>query len=192
MDQELDKTVTSHRNHPRGSSGFDSAPATPSKRPRSRTSSHASKEFNDVNRASEKQVAALRQHVQVLELRIATSERVRQHLESSVKDMSAELDNSDGSKQALQQYRARLAHENEQLAALLAEEADARRAAEAAQVEGIQTVWNRFQDTITEEKRNYARLEESRKALVRSKIISRGGYMSLKPGCRLFNKGLVL
>lgn len=167
MDQELDQDLSYHRNHPRSGSGRESinANATPSKRPRSRASSHSLKD--EPSRVSEKQVTVLKQHVQVLELRIATSERVRQHLEHSIREMSAELEKSDGSKQALQQYRARLSRENEQLAALLAEEADARRAAEAAQVDGIQAVWDKFQQTIAQEKQNYTRLEESRKALVR-------------------------
>jgi myosin heavy chain 9/10/11/14 len=116
-------------------------------------------------------VTALRQHVQVLELKIAASERVRQHLEAAVREMSAELNNTDGSKESLRQYRARLAEENQRLTQLLAEEAEARRAAETAQVGGIQAMWTKFQNTIAEERQNFTRLEESRKALVRHHVL---------------------
>ena len=97
---------------------------------------------------------------------MAASERVRRHLETSLRDMIADLENSDGSKQFLQQYRSRLTKENARLAELLEEEAEARRAAESAQIDGIQAMWTKFQNTITAERENYARLEESRKALV--------------------------
>ena len=43
----------------------------------------------------------------------------------------------------------------------------ARRAAEAAQLDGVQAMWDRFQTTLSQERESYARLEESRKALVR-------------------------
>ncbi|KAJ7595875.1 hypothetical protein C8J56DRAFT_884028 [Mycena floridula] len=46
---------------------------------------------------------------------------------------------------------------------LLAEEAEARRAAEQA---GVQAMWIKFQNTIAEEEKKYLRLEESRKALL--------------------------
>ena len=74
-------------------------------------------------RTSDKQISALRQHVQILELRMAASEYVRRHVESSIWDMTADLENSDGSKHFLQQYRTRLAKENVRLAELLQEEA---------------------------------------------------------------------
>jgi myosin heavy chain 9/10/11/14 len=119
-------------------------------------------------RTSDKQISALKQHVQILELRMAASERVRRHLESSIRDMTADLDNSDGSKHFLQQYRTRLAKENARLAELLEEEAQARRTAEAAQMDGVQAMWNKVQQTMTDERESYSRLEESRKALVSS------------------------
>lgn len=118
-------------------------------------------------RAFDKQVTALKQQVQVLELRMAASERVRRHLETSIRDMTADLENSDGSKQFLQQYRARLAKENARLAELLEEEAQARRTAEAAHMDGVQAMWNKVQQTIADERESYSRLEESKKALVR-------------------------
>jgi myosin protein heavy chain len=105
--------------------------------------------------------------VQVLEIKIGASERVRQHLEASIKEMTADLANSDDSKQALQKYRARLTKENARLAELLAEEAEARRTAEAAKIDGVQAMWIKFENTISEERQNYSRLEESRRALVR-------------------------
>lgn len=115
---------------------------------------------------SDRQITALKQQVQVLELQMAASERVRQHLESSLREMTADLNNSDGSKQSLQDYRSRLAKENARLAELIQEEAEARRAAEAAQIGGVQAMWSKFQNSIDQERQNYARLEESRKALV--------------------------
>ena len=48
----------------------------------------------------------------------------------------------------------------------LQEEAEARREAEAAQLKDIQTMWQKFQTTLLEERESYSRLEESRKALV--------------------------
>lgn len=125
---------------------------------------------SEVNKTAEKQVATLKKHVEVLELKIVASERVRKHLEAAVREMSAELDNTDGSKEALRQYKARLAKENQRLSQLLAEEADARRAAEAAQVGGVQAMWTKFQTTIDEERLNFSRLEESRKALVSDRL----------------------
>ena len=119
-------------------------------------------------RKNDGQVNALKQQVQVLELKMAASDRVRQHLEVSLRELTAELDSSDGSVQSLQQYRGRLAKENGRLAELLEDEAEARRHAEAAQLTGIQEVWNKFQNTIAAERESYTRLEESRKALVRA------------------------
>ena len=118
---------------------------------------------------SDRQVSALKQHVQVLELQMAASDRVRHHLEISLRELTAELENSDGSKQFLQKTRSRLAQENSRLAELLKDEADARRTAEAAQVEGIQAMWAKFQETIAGERGSYLRLEESKKALVSGK-----------------------
>jgi myosin protein heavy chain len=144
---------------------------TPTKKkspPSAPTTPTVDREAQQARANSERQVAALKQHVQVLELQMAASDRVRHHLEISLKELSAELENSDGSKQFLQQYRARLTQENARLAELLKDEADARRTAEAAQVEGIQAMWAKFQKTIASERDSYARLEESRKALVRN------------------------
>lgn len=122
--------------------------------------------------APDRQINALKQQVQVLEIQMAASDRVRRHLETSIREMTSDLENSDGSKQFLQQYRTRLSKENARLAELLAEEAEARRAAEAAQIDGIQAMWTKFQDTISTERDNYARLEESRKALVSALLLS--------------------
>lgn len=112
------------------------------------------------------QVDKLRQQVQALELQMAASTRIRQYLETSLREVTEELQNSDGSKQSFEACRARLAKENARLAELLEEEAEARRAAQAAQLDGVQALWDRFQNTIAQERESYSRLEESRKALV--------------------------
>jgi myosin protein heavy chain len=117
-------------------------------------------------RTSDKEVTVLKQHVQVLEPRMAASERVRRHLETSLRDMTVDFGNGDGSKHFLQQCRYRLAKENARLAELLEEEAEARRTAEAAQMDGVQAMWNKVQQTMANERESYSRLEESRKALV--------------------------
>ena len=116
------------------------------------------------------QVNALKQEVQLLELQMAASTRVRHHLEALLRDMTAELENSDGSKQSLEQYRAKLAREKGKLRELLQDEAEARRAAEAAQLQDVQAMWKKFQNTLVEERESYARLEESRKALVSLRV----------------------
>ena len=99
---------------------------------------------------------------------MAVSDRVRQHLEASLRDMTAELDNSNGTRHSPEQYRGRLSRENGRLAELLQDEVEARRSAEAAQAGGDKELWNKFQNTISGERESYARLEESRKALVSS------------------------
>lgn len=114
----------------------------------------------------DRQASQLRQQVQALELRIVASDRVRQHLESALREMTADLENSDGSKQSLQEHRTKLARENSRLSELMREEAEARRAAEASQMDGIKAMWNKFQNTINTERESYTKLEESRKALV--------------------------
>jgi myosin heavy chain 9/10/11/14 len=129
-------------------------------RPRDERSSAASP------RKSDAQVAALKQQVQVLELRMAASQRVRQHLEASIQALTAELEGSDGSKQFFEQFRQRLARENGRLAELMEDESEARRHAEAAQLDGVQAMWAKFQNMIAAERESYTRLEESRKALV--------------------------
>lgn len=119
------------------------------------------------------QVTALKQEVHLLEIQMAASTRVRHHLEALLRDMTAELDNSDGSKQSLEATRARLAREKAKLAELLQDEADARRAAQAAQLEDVQAMWKKFQNTLLEERESYSRLEDSRKALVRRLAVQR-------------------
>lgn len=172
-DEELERELSARAHQLRNHTGSDVrtlANATPTKRSangrsRSRTRHDAS---SDPSHTPDRnaQVTALKQQVQILELQIAASTRVRQYLEVSLRDLTAELDKSDGSKQSLEQYRIRLSKENARLAELLEEEAEARRAAEAAQLDGIQAMWDKFQNTIADERESYARLEESRKALV--------------------------
>ncbi|KAF8191360.1 nonmuscle myosin heavy chain b [Pholiota molesta] len=129
--------------------------------PRSNTSTPSRKALNsakaglrsdanvDTSRNSDRQVAALKQQLQLLEIQMAASERVRLHLEASF----------------LEQYKARLVQENARLTQLLKEEAEARRSAEASPIDGVNAMWTKFQKAIAEERENYNRLEESRKAL---------------------------
>lgn len=165
-DDALGKEMSSRSRGPRLSSANDLstiANVTPTRR---MVSSNVSFMTPESSRTSDREVAALKQQVQVLEIQMAASDRVRQHLETSIREMTADLENSDGSKHFLQQYRMRLSKENSRLAELLAEEAEARRAAEAAKVDGVQAMWTKFQNSIAAERDNYSRLEESRKALV--------------------------
>ena len=98
---------------------------------------------------------------------MAASDRVREHLENSLNELNAEIDKSDASIHSLEQYKVKMARENKRLLELLEDEREARRAAEAAQIGGDKELWNKFQSTIDGERDSYARLEESRKALVR-------------------------
>lgn len=125
------------------------------------------KDLPEAPRTPDRQVDRLKQQVQVLELQMATGERVRRHLEASLREMTADLETIDGSnKQALQSYKSRIVKENTRLKELLDEEAQARRAKDAAHMDGLQSMWSKFQSTISDEQESYTRLEESRKALV--------------------------
>uniref|UniRef100_A0A8H8CJM1 Nonmuscle myosin heavy chain b n=1 Tax=Psilocybe cubensis TaxID=181762 RepID=A0A8H8CJM1_PSICU len=161
----MKKELSVKSKKPRLSGANELRPSSANSTPR-KASSRGGSRFEDAARASEKQVAALKQQLQLLEVQMAASERVRRHLESSVHDLTVELSKSDGSKQFLEHYRAHLVSENEKLTQLLKEEAEARRTAEAARIDGVQTIWAKFQQTIADERENYARLEESRKALL--------------------------
>lgn len=166
VDDELEKEMSSKVEHSRSSQAnklVAMANLTPK---RSKDVASVSRGSTEV-RPTDKQVADLRQQVQVLEMQMAVSERVRRHLEISLREMTADLENSDGSKQFLQQYRARLAKENARLAELLQEEAATRRAGEAVSIGDVQAMWRKFENTMTEERESYTRLEESRRALVR-------------------------
>ncbi|KZS87343.1 hypothetical protein SISNIDRAFT_303444 [Sistotremastrum niveocremeum HHB9708] len=116
--------------------------------------------------STDRQVGHLRQQVQALELQMITSDRVRKHLESSMRQLMSDLESTDGSKQSLHSSKSRLARENLKLNQLLEEEAEARRTADAAQLDGIKALWTKFQNTITDERESYSKLEESRRALV--------------------------
>lgn len=166
FEREMTSRKTPRRSNANDLQTLANLTPTKNKPPTTPNTPHVDREAQQARAESDRQVVALKQHVQVLELQMAASERVRRHLEISLRELSAELDNTDGSKQFLQQYRARLTKENSRLAELLKDEADARRAAEAAQVEGIQAMWAKFQKTIASERDSYSRLEESRKALV--------------------------
>ncbi|KAI0726107.1 nonmuscle myosin heavy chain b [Fomitopsis betulina] len=169
-DEEMEREM-SVRRHTTGSDGRSLASLTPSKRSIAQANGTRSRKDSQPEAARlqdnrQVQVNTLKQQVQILEIQVAASTRVRQYLEQSLREMTAELENSDGSKQSLELYRARLAKENARLAELLEDEAEARRAAEAAQLNGVQAMWDKFQATIQQERESYTRLEESRKALV--------------------------
>ncbi|EEB90642.1 hypothetical protein MPER_11125, partial [Moniliophthora perniciosa FA553] len=160
VDDEIQRSVPS--SSARRDSTHSRIDSSPSK---SSNKSFSAREHRDSAKSNDGQVAALRQQVEVLEIQMAASERVRHHLESSLREMTSELENSDGSKHFLQQYRARLSRENVRLAELLEDETKARQAAESAQIDGIQAMWAKFQKTLQEERNSYSQLEEARKAL---------------------------
>ncbi|KAI5120077.1 hypothetical protein M0805_002638 [Coniferiporia weirii] len=151
-----------------GASGTRSVMNTPTKATNKPTNGviRGGKDLPAPPKTPDRQVDRLKQQVQVLELQMAASERVRRHLEASLKDMTAELESLDGSKHSLQSYKARLTKENTRLSELLNEEAQARRATEANHLDGLQSMWDKFQSTMAEERESYSRLEESRRALL--------------------------
>ncbi|EJD07825.1 nonmuscle myosin heavy chain b [Fomitiporia mediterranea MF3/22] len=152
-----------------GSSGVRSVTSTPTKSTNKPLNGiiRGMKEVPEAPRTPDHhQVDRLKQQVQVLELQMAASDRVRRHLEASLRDLTAELESLDGSKQSLQSYKARMAKENARLGELLNDEAQARRTSEASHLDGLQSMWDKFQSTISEERESYNRLEESRRALI--------------------------
>ncbi|KIJ56408.1 hypothetical protein M422DRAFT_150276 [Sphaerobolus stellatus SS14] len=169
-DDDLDREMTPRRTGPRKSTELRTyANVTPTKQ----RSSDANGLFRlrkdskaEQPRTPDRQVTALKQQVEVLELRMLASERVRQHLEASLREISAEFENNDGSVQALQAHKARLARERARLAVLLEEEAEARRTSEATQMDGVKAMWDKFQNTIAQERESYTKLEDSRRALL--------------------------
>jgi myosin protein heavy chain len=168
-DEEMERELASRsgRGHSNDNDMHIIANVSPSKTGMNGTRARRASQA-DAPQASERQANALRQQLQVLEVQMATSDRVRQHLEMALHDLTADLDNSDGSKQYLEKTRSRLARENARLAELLEEEAEARRTTESAKMDGVQEMWKKFKATIANEQESYSRLEESRKALVRS------------------------
>ena len=166
-DEEMEREFTA-RGQIRDAGARSLANVTPQKRtPQTNGSSRSRRDSQpEPSKTSDKQANVLRQQLQVLELRMVASDRVREHLENSLNELNAELDKSDGSIHSLEQYKVKMARENKRLVELLEDEREARRAAEAAQIGGDKELWNRFQSTIAGERESYARLEESRKALV--------------------------
>lgn len=166
----LFKELNNRTQHLRDSeaSGSRSFPNTPTKATNKPANGaiRSSKDLPPPPKTPDRQVDRLKQQVQSLELQMAASERVRRHLEASLRDMSAELETLDGSKQSLQSYKARLARENSRLNELLNDEAQARRASNSNHMDGLQSMWDKFESTITEERESYSRLDESRRALV--------------------------
>ncbi|CAE6482090.1 unnamed protein product [Rhizoctonia solani] len=169
VDQEMEQEIASRaRTTSRGSRGDDGKTygnTTPSKR--SLKPNGKAPRLSEPSRTLDRQQDEhLRNQIQVLELQMVASDRVRQHLETSLREISQDLDKSDGSKQSLEAYRARLAKENSRLNELLAEEAEARQATENAQLGGIKSMWTKFHDLMAEERESYNKLEDSRRALL--------------------------
>lgn len=169
VDQEMEQEVAARaRVNSRGAKDNDTRSygnVTPSKR--SLKPNGNGPRLSETPRTPDRQQDnTLRQHIQILELQMLASDRVRQHLEASLRELSQDLDKSDGSKQSLQAYRARLAKENGRLNELLADEAEARQASENAQLDGVKSMWSKFQNLMSEERESYTKLEESRRALV--------------------------
>ncbi len=165
----LKSQVSIRPKHPRLSGANPLHPMSSHASPRKSLNSSQSNSSPDSTKPvydADIKVAVLKQHVQCLEANMAASTRVRQHLETTVRELTADLAKSDGSKQSLEKYKARLVKENERLSRLLQEEANARRAAEAAQVDDVQAMWDKFQGALTDERECHNRMEESRKALV--------------------------
>ncbi len=177
-EESLQKELSVRPRNPRLSGANELRPLSNHSTP-SRKALSATKSAIRTDEGTDRQVAVLKQQLQLLELQMAASESVRRHLEASIRTLTAELDKSDGSKQSLERYRAHLVQENTRLSELLKEEAEARQTAEAAQIDGVQAMWAKFQHAIGEERENYHRLEESRKALVSPCLI--------KTNLRLFN-----
>lgn len=139
-----------------------------------------------LQKTSDSQATILRQQLQVLELRMVASDRVREHMENSLNELNAELDKSDVSIHSLEQYKVKMARENKRLLELLEDEREARRAAQATQIGGDKELWNKFQSTIDGERESYTRLEESRKALVSHvghSAYRRNQPLWKRPGC---------
>lgn len=81
----------------------------------------------------------LKQQAQSLELQMAASERVRQHIEAFLRDMTAGFDTLEGSKQrSLQSYKARLAREHSRIAgSYVNKEVQARRATDSNYIDRL-------------------------------------------------------
>ncbi|EJD07041.1 uncharacterized protein FOMMEDRAFT_131794 [Fomitiporia mediterranea MF3/22] len=136
-----------------GSSGVRSVTSTPTKSTNKPLNGiiRGMKEVPEAPRTPDHQVDRLKQQVTVLGLQMAASERVRRQLEASLRDLTAELESLDGSRQSLQSYRARMVKENARLGELLNNEVQARRASEANHLDGLQSMWDKFQSTMSEE-----------------------------------------
>ncbi|CAE6451317.1 unnamed protein product [Rhizoctonia solani] len=169
VDQEMEQEIAARaRTTSRGNRGDDAKSygnTTPSKR--SLKPNGKAPRLSEPSRTLDRQQDEhLRNQIQMLELQMVASDRVRQHLETSLRELSQDLDKSDGSKQSLEAYRARLAKENSRLNELLGEEAEARQATENAQIGGIKSMWAKFHGLMSEERESYNKLEESRRALL--------------------------
>ncbi|KAG8883338.1 hypothetical protein FRB97_006763 [Tulasnella sp. 331] len=163
VDRELQREGSLHSHHHDSRSMANLPPSTPSK---ANGRTHHEAPRTPDRQAIQKATQELRHQVQALELQMVASGRVRQHLESSLRELTEDLDNSDGSKQSLQAHRAKLARENARLMELLDDEGEARQTASSAQMDGVKAMWDKFQHTINSERESYSKLEESRRALL--------------------------
>lgn len=167
IDEKFRAKITSRRQSKISLDTQKNDASLPATRRVSEVNGHSRRSHEEAARVAQKQVSELKQQVGALEVRILASERVRQHLEASLRDMSNELENSDGSKAFLKRYRALLAQENARLTELLKEEEAATLSAQHANTDGIQQIFAKFQKTMQDERESYSRLDESRKALVK-------------------------
>lgn len=145
-------------------------PSTPKKR---QDANGVGRQAPDTPRTPDRQATKqLEQQVHALELQMLASNRVRQHLEASLRELTEDLDGSDGSKQSLQAHRAKLARENARLKELLDDEGKARQTASTAQLDSVKAMWDKFQQTISGERESYTKLEDSRRALVGDPVLT--------------------
>lgn len=125
-DEEMEREL-SHRSQTRHLTGHRTGEQTMANVTPTKPKSNGTVRFKDtpteIPRTPDRhaQVDKLRQQVQALELQMATSQRIRQYLETSLRELNEELQNSDGSKQSIEAWRARLAKENAKLSELLQE-----------------------------------------------------------------------
>ncbi|KAF8320349.1 nonmuscle myosin heavy chain b [Clavulina sp. PMI_390] len=117
-------------------------------------------------RASDTDTNNLRQQLQAMEVQMVASDRVRQHLQSSLKELSADVEKMDGSAQSMHNYRTRAAKDAERLKALMAEELEAQRLSESKSAENVKVLWTKYQTAIADERANSAKADDSRKALL--------------------------
>lgn len=120
--------------------------------------------LEDAQRA-EKRAQNLQNQLDALELQVAASQRVRAHLEAQVKEITADMEAKGGSRFSLDAAKRKLSQDNARLAELRQEEAEARRSAELALLNGEQSLRKEFQDRLSKLSDD-AKGEEMRKTLM--------------------------